>query len=164
MEIRRIRAHEGPLLRAVRLTALADTPHAFGSSLAREQAYTDRDWDDWAGSAASGDEQVLVLALDRDEVVGLAGGFIDDGGEAKVISMWVRPTRRNDGLGRALLEEILTWARSVGAPAARLSVTAGDSAATRLYSRLGFVDTNDPGSLAWNPEIPTRRLRLPLGQ
>ena len=38
LEIRRMRAHEGLLLRALRLRALADAPTAFGLTLARERA------------------------------------------------------------------------------------------------------------------------------
>jgi len=42
--IRRIRADEGPLLRALRLRALAEAPMAYGSTLAREQDYADDLW------------------------------------------------------------------------------------------------------------------------
>ena len=163
MEIRAIRADEWQLLRQARLTALADSPLAFASVLADEQSLEDAHWQEWATDAAAGVDYTLVVALD-DEPVGLAGAFIEEDGVAKVVSMWVAPTHRGAGIGSALLDEVLAWARRAGAPATRLSVTAGDSAATRLYARAGFVDTGNPGALEWNPEIPTRRLRLDFDQ
>ena len=42
--VRQIRADEGPRLRALRLRALADSPWAFGSTLAREAAFLDDVW------------------------------------------------------------------------------------------------------------------------
>jgi len=52
MEIRRIRADEGLRLKALRLRALADSPMAFGSTLAREQAYPDALWHERAATGA----------------------------------------------------------------------------------------------------------------
>jgi hypothetical protein len=42
--IRRFDRDEWPTYRAVRLRALGDSPDAFGSTLAREEALTDAEW------------------------------------------------------------------------------------------------------------------------
>jgi ribosomal protein S18 acetylase RimI-like enzyme len=61
--VRRVRADEGPLLRAVRLRALADTPLAFGSTHAREAAYPPEWWERWARESAAGARQATFLAI-----------------------------------------------------------------------------------------------------
>jgi ribosomal protein S18 acetylase RimI-like enzyme len=61
--VRRVRADEGPLLRAVRLRALADTPLAFGSTHAREAAYPSERWERWARESAAGARQATFLAI-----------------------------------------------------------------------------------------------------
>ena len=60
---------------------------------------------------------------------------------ADFYQMWVAPEARGRGLGGRLVGRALEWATSVGAACAVLDVTAGDSAATRLYERHGFVAT-----------------------
>jgi hypothetical protein len=52
--IRRIRADEGPRLRALRLRALAEAPMAFGSTLAHEQGFPDDIWRERAVGASTG--------------------------------------------------------------------------------------------------------------
>ena len=54
--------------------------------------------------------------------------------------MWVDPAARGSGIGRALVEEIVRWARSDGSPVLRLRVTQSNDAAVRLYTRAGFSD------------------------
>jgi len=62
MEIRRIRADEGLRLRAIRLHALADSPMAFGSTLAREEAYPETIWHERAAGGATGRNVVTIVA------------------------------------------------------------------------------------------------------
>jgi hypothetical protein len=52
--VRRIEPEEWRRLRDLRLQALADTPEAFGSTLARERDYADDVWREWAPRAAAG--------------------------------------------------------------------------------------------------------------
>jgi hypothetical protein len=56
MEVRRIRPDEGPVLRAVRIAALTDTPSAFGAGVADTLALPDAEWAARARRGASGDE------------------------------------------------------------------------------------------------------------
>jgi ribosomal protein S18 acetylase RimI-like enzyme len=141
--VRRVRADEGPLLRAVRLRALADTPLAFGSTHAREAAYPPERWQAWARDSAAGAAQATFLAVDReDAAVGLALAVVDaEGGAAHLYSMWVAPEARGTGAGTALVAAVVDWTRANGARTLRTAVTLGNEAAARLYARAGFRDT-----------------------
>jgi putative acetyltransferase len=52
----------------------------------------------------------------------------------------VAPDRRGQGIGAALLDESIRWARSVGVEKIVLSVYPTNTAAISLYRRFGFVD------------------------
>src|SRR4051794_28942031 len=82
----------------------------------------------------------LLLAWQNDEAVGCAAlrPFSDDIGELKRV--YVRPAERGTGLGRALVEELLSRAASAGYAAIRLDTLPGMEAAIALYETLGFVD------------------------
>ena len=54
-------------------------------------------------------------------------------------SIAVRPTRRRQGIGAALLHEILRWAREENARQFSLEVRASNNAAILLYRRFGLL-------------------------
>lgn len=153
--VRRIRADEGAVLRAVRLRALADAPLAFGSTHAREQAYPDATWATWAADSAAGGGQAFFLAVTPAEAdsakaaeetaVGLASGVIraEHPDLAHLYAMWVAPEARGTGAGAALVEAVAGWAASHGARVLRTAVTVGNDGAARLYERTGFAATGE---------------------
>src|SRR5262245_46500325 len=117
--IRRIRADEGPLLRALRLHALADAPMAYSSTLAREQDYADDVWRDRAVGASNGCDRATFVAEDGGRCVGMATGLArpDDSESAApvLVSMFVDGTVRRAGVGAALVQAVSGWARACGA-------------------------------------------------
>lgn len=160
--VRRIRPDEGEALRRVRLAALSDSPEAFGSTYSREMLLTGDEWADRARRSASGSERALFFALDRESIVGLAGGYRPDGTAADVelISMWTDPSARRSGVGRRLVDAVIEWSRSVGAERVDLWVTKGNDPAEALYRAMGFVETGDYQPL---PSDPCRdELRMSL--
>lgn len=146
--VRRIAPDEAAALRAVRLAALADSPAVFGSTLDRELAFTDDEWHQRATASASGDERLTLLAWEGDEVVGVVGGFRtpEHPEVVDLVSMWTRPSTRRSGVGVALVQGVLDWARSVGAERVELWVVRGNEPAQRLYERMGFhvTDAHQP--------------------
>jgi ribosomal-protein-alanine N-acetyltransferase len=80
-----------------------------------------------------------VVAAEPDgEIVGYAG-LAAAGGQADVQTIGVRADRRKDGIGAALLTELLNEAVRRNSEAVFLEVRADNDAAHRLYERFGFV-------------------------
>jgi GNAT superfamily N-acetyltransferase len=77
--------------------------------------------------------------------------------------MWVDPAARRSGVGRALVEAIVAWARSAGARTLVLQVTEGNEPALALYRRAGFVPTEDLSPLRVGSALQVRTLRRVLG-
>ncbi len=62
-------------------------------------------------------------------------------GSAALTSLWVDPRFRGRGLGSALIEAVVDWARERGLSQVLLWVTEGNRHAETLYLRNGFVRT-----------------------
>ncbi|HWO30909.1 MAG TPA: GNAT family N-acetyltransferase [Candidatus Acidoferrum sp.] len=149
------------LFKAVRLRALQDAPHAFGSTYAKEFQLSDSDWikrvERWNGESGAG-----FLAMDEDTASGIAGAFLDqnDATRAQLISMWTAPTHRQRGIGRLLVNGVLRWARDQNARILQLMVTSNNEPAIRFYQRLGFTPTgrtepypNDPAVIEYEMSL-----------
>ncbi|WP_338761858.1 GNAT family N-acetyltransferase [Massilia sp. METH4] len=141
--IRPFTAGEWTTWRALRLAALADSPDAFGSTLADAQARADATWQALLAQAVAAPEQLPLLAEVAGESAGLTWAQVE-GGNAVVYQVWVAPDYRGRGIARALLERAIGWARDRGATVMELGVTAGDTPAVRLYRRLGFEAMGAP--------------------
>ncbi len=140
MDLRTLGRDDRDLLRALRLRALADAPWAFSSTLAREAAFTDADWD--ARLARPGASTFVAVGRGG-APVGLVTGVPDpeQPRAADLVGMWVDPAARRSGVGDSLVARLMVWAREGGVDVMRLCVTEGNKAAERLYARNGFVRT-----------------------
>jgi ribosomal protein S18 acetylase RimI-like enzyme len=142
------------LFKDVRLRALKDTPSAFSSTYAKESRFTDADWVaralQWTNELSA-----AYLAIDADTAIpcGIAGGFVDgdDPSRAYLVSVWVAPTYRRTGVGRALVDAVILWAAARRVSSLSLIVTSNNDAAIGFYRNLGFRMTghskpyvNDP--------------------
>lgn len=136
MQIHQVMPDEWELWRDTRLDALASDPEEFGSTLAREQAYSD---DDWRDRAAEG---LKLVALDSRPVALVAATAQPEG--LYLYSMWVRDSHRGRGIGEALVRTVQAWAAEEGWKIVRLRVHDHNLPARRLYERLGFVDVEEP--------------------
>ena len=82
------------VFKAVRLRALQEAPHAFGSTYAKELQFADSEWlariERMNGESGAG-----FLAMDGETACGIAGSFLDenDSTRAQLISMWTAPTQ-----------------------------------------------------------------------
>lgn len=165
MEIRRILADEWRELRALRLRALLDAPDAFGSTHEQETNDPEDEWRTWATQGAEGGQGFTAVATEGERWVGMAVGapHLDHPGEAGLFAMWVEPALRGRGVGRALVEEILEWARSTGFPRIRLRVTESNAAAVRLYVATGFLETGERAPLRDGSDVITMTMTKGLG-
>ncbi|TQJ37055.1 GNAT family N-acetyltransferase [Streptomyces sp. SLBN-115] len=126
--------------RELRLAALAEAPHAFGSTLADWQGDNDREERWRARLAIPGSCNVLAL-LDG-EPAGMASGLPGpEEGAVELISLWVCKAARGQGLGDHLVQAIVQWAGRGGAELVRLAVSSTNAHAIALYRRHDFEDT-----------------------
>jgi ribosomal protein S18 acetylase RimI-like enzyme len=138
--IRRVEPSDVPLVRQMRLRALATDPASFGSTYEHEAAFTEETWVERVTQSSAGEEAATLIALRGDEPIGLVTAVRDEArGELfHVFGMWVAPEARGEGLGRRLLEEIEGWIASCGGTDVQLSVTGEATAARRLYESAGY--------------------------
>ena len=139
--------------RLLRLESLEESPRAFGSTLAREQAFSDADW-----QARISD--LSYIAYDGDEPVGLGGGYRPEPSRIEVVSMWVHPSHRGRGLSRSLLDVIVGIGRAENATV-ELYVDRANAAARGAYLSYGFVPTGDTMPLSADPDHLAERMVLP---
>jgi len=137
-----ITARNALLFKDVRLRALQDSPTAFSSTYAEESLLTDTDWVKRAAQWNS-EKSIGYLAMDARISCGIASGLLDqvDATRAHLLSMWVAPTHRRQGVGRTLVEAIVTWARTQNLRTLLLLVTSNNEGAIKFYRQLGFTLT-----------------------
>lgn len=128
-------------LRDLRLRALADAPHMFGTTLAFAKSRSDDDWKSAARRGESAEDWATFVADDRGQLVGMASGTVEEQGVVDLIQMYVEPAARRSRVGTRLGEAIIGWARERGAWRVRLAVNSEDGGAPALYRSLGFIDT-----------------------
>jgi GNAT superfamily N-acetyltransferase len=86
-------------------------------------------------------ETVVLLAGDGPDglaVLRFRPAIWSSGLECYLAELYVRPSRRGHGLGRALMEAALHEARKEGADTMEIGVDEPDVTARRLYESLGF--------------------------
>ena len=143
LDIERLAAHEGQRLRTIRLRALADAPDAFGTTYDEAAAWPLDSW------AAQLQEIAAFAAVVDGEDAGLVRSVLDHSqpDAAWLISMWVSPEVRGQGVGEALIDTVVEWARTSGARRVLLDVGDHNQPAIALYARKGFEPNGTTGSL-----------------
>lgn len=147
--VRAIDASTWRTMRDVRLAALQDAPHAFGSSYEREISFSQ---DDWLWRISQGANFLAYTGGPGSAPVGIVGAFEPLPHTAELVSMWVHPQARGQGVGRTLVETILQWAHNEGHNFVHLWVTETNDPARCLYERCGFALTGERKPLPSHPE------------
>jgi ribosomal-protein-alanine N-acetyltransferase len=106
--------------------------------LALEQANQPQPWSEGVFNDELTAPSRTYLVADDGEVFGF-GGVMVVGDEAHVTNVLVDPSRRNEGVGRRLLVDLIRAAVAEGARHMTLEVRSQNVAGRALYSRLGFV-------------------------
>ena len=145
-EVRPLGPDDWELFRGIRLRSLADSPDAFGSTLEREQAFSE---DDWRRRLAG----PVFVVLDPEPVA--VGGLFEDDGIHHVWGMWTDPAHRHRGHAWAVLEALLPPGRR-----AQLDVNITNGGARAMYERYGFVGTGRLEALRPGSEQRMERMVL----
>ena len=108
MNIERLTPNESERFRAIRLDALREAPDAFDTTLEEAEARSSASWRIQVSTIATfvanaGDDDVGVVRGTRDDKIHDAG---------YLISMWVAPESRRGGIGSALVDAVIDWART----------------------------------------------------
>ena len=85
------------------------------------------------------DLERTFVAVDRDTPIGVLNLYESGWGFAE-LGMFVAESHRRRGVGKALLEAAIEWARPRGLHKLTLEVFPHNDAAIALYRRLGFVE------------------------
>jgi GNAT superfamily N-acetyltransferase len=161
LTIRAFASHEWPVYRELRLRSLAESPDAFCSTLASEQARTPEEWAGRLSAAVVSADDYPLIALVGDVMGGLIWAKRDafDPHLVNVYQMWVAPESRGHGVAVGLLREAIAWAQSRNARHIQLGVTWRDSPAVRLYVREGFQAYGSPEPLRPGSHLLSQTMR-----
>jgi len=150
VEVRTITAEDWSLFRDLRLRALADSPDAFGRTLAEAEELTDDFW----RQRTEGPGPTLIV-LEGGRGVAMGGAFTPpDSSIAYIWGMWTAPEARGRGYAAKVLADLVSWCRERDL-GVRLHVTEGNDAARRLYLAHGFKSTG-----VWEPLREGSSLRI----
>jgi len=143
IDIQQLSLDDVERLRAIRLTALQDAPQAFTTTFQQMEALSPEGWL----------KQLTSLTTFVAVVDGIDSGMVrgtpnpDDDSSADLISLWVAPQARGRGVGEALIDAVITWARSEGYTRLVLEAGIENRSAVALYTRKGFKPTGKMGHL-----------------
>jgi ribosomal protein S18 acetylase RimI-like enzyme len=155
LTLRPTREEDWEILKTIRVAALLDSPTAFGLSYATAAAYSEQQWRERASHET---QPEFLLAIDREQAVGLIGGSVGPTEEYKLIAMWVHPKCRGKGIAGRLVDAIKTRAIERGHRRVVLSVSRDNDRAVSLYHRQGFVFLPEWEALASHPGIKVQKM------
>ncbi|MFJ4172403.1 GNAT family N-acetyltransferase [Paenarthrobacter sp. NPDC089714] len=150
--IRRLRPEDWPLLKAVRLEMLADTPMAYVESLQAARRQTDTQWLERASAMSAEDSVTLVADEDGPgsrirALMRVVVKHPQDPGrplQGMLISVYVAPEYRGLGLADQMLAHACQAAvADLGAWSLELGVHQDNQRAMAFYKRHGFQLTGE---------------------
>ena len=139
--------HEWYRHKEVRLQALLDSPHAFGSSYEVEAKRSNSEWQQVIETALASGKNHVYLAVSGGAVCGLVWCKLSavEAGLAEIFQMWVNPEHRGMGVGEKLLQAAIECARNHSMERISLEVTATNHAAAAFYQSQGFQQVGEIG-------------------
>ena len=96
------------------------------------------------------DRALFLCAIAESAIIGTGAIKRFDDRECEMVRMFVAPIYRGRGIARAIADELISFARSVGYDRIRLSSNNALTASHRLYERMGFQPT-----APWDPDGET---------
>jgi RimJ/RimL family protein N-acetyltransferase len=124
------------------ITAIADEPGSQILLWPGELQLTIEDERKWINANLGAENSTLLVAKSEGKIVGVLSC---KGGEQKgtrhttTLGISVHKDWRNQGVGRALMERAIVWAKGTGViKRIQLEVMAGNASGIHLYEKLGF--------------------------
>jgi len=153
--IRQVGAEDWRAWRDLRLNALRDAPEAFKTKLAEWQGEGDLEqrWRDRLSAVSFN----VIADLDQ-KPAGMVSA-VRQSDEVELISMWVAPSARGNGVGDALVEAVLGWPVIKRPGRVVLCVMENNDHAAALYRRHGFVDAGGYEEVSAGDCIERRMIR-----
>ncbi|NTV91794.1 MAG: amino acid adenylation domain-containing protein [Chlorobiaceae bacterium] len=158
--IRSVGRGESRLFRDISLRSIRESPDAFVATLDQVQHEPLTYWEQLLDFIVDSPLDTMVLACIEQRCVGFAAARIysNDPYLTQLRWMWVDSDFRGKGLGSRLLEKVIEWSQSRGAQKMDLWVSESQSAAIRLYTSKGFVDTGERGFLRQGSALRARKM------
>lgn len=143
-EIKPILPEHWPVLKDVRLRALADAPGAFGTTLAEAIAYSDAEWQARARRFSELPPATGCIAYSDGVPCGMACayGSAEDPQIAGMTSFWVAPEVRGQGVADMMVTFLVKWAAAQGFALLEADVVEDNHRAIAFYKRAGFEETS----------------------
>lgn len=140
MNIRILNESDAQLYQDLRLSALKINPEAFGSTYEREANFT---LETVKERIKPTNDKFSLGAFDDSKLVGIVT-FMREGSpktahKGNIYGMFVMPEKRGQDLGKSLLLELISKAKSCnGLEQINLAVVSDNKPAKNLYSSIGF--------------------------
>ncbi len=142
IEIRPVRPGDEDGLRLLRLEALQSGPEVSEDDYKTAAAQPPSYWEAQVHNYQGGGGQALFVAEQGGELIAKVGisrsSILNIPPSGFIWGLYVRPGWRRQGIATRLLDECRRWALVQGLEALRLTVTANNTPALRLYARHGF--------------------------
>ena len=136
-------ADDAPFIRSLFHAARVDAFLAAGLPQATLDMLLEQQFQAQArGYAAQFPDAVSLIVCDRHEPVGRLTLLTGDR-SWRIVDIVLLPAARGRGIGTGVIEAVLRAATAEGAREVTLSVLSDNTAARRLYGRLGFTQTGE---------------------
>jgi GNAT superfamily N-acetyltransferase len=143
--IRSFQRGDAPAARRLIETVWHEHFHQHPDPFVRDFVYSRlSDVDD--AETAYGDRSMFLCAIADDAIIGTGAIKHLDDRSCEMVRMFVASGYRGRGIGRAIADELISFARGAGYGRICLSSNHALTASHRLYERLGFEPTS-----AWEP-------------
>jgi RimJ/RimL family protein N-acetyltransferase len=153
IHLRAIQTNDVKAYQHLRLEGLKLYPKAFSSDYADQAARPMDFWVQRVSSACNSPDQIIYLAETPAGLVGTAGLVRGESPKerhnALLVGIYVKTDYQGQGLAEKLITACLDWGHSQGIQIVKLGVGAYNTAAIRLYQRLGFVQYGNEPKALW---------------
>ncbi len=128
----------------LRLESLAIEPTAFLGTVQEESAYPETEWQERLTISQQSDKNFMLFAEKQNAIVGMIGILCDNREKvkhiARIVSFYVTPAERNQGIGKALINVALKAIQERKyITKVSLEVTVTQTGTIKLYEKVGFV-------------------------